>query len=347
MADTSTQSIAVLGAGVVGLSTAVNIQSLYTRATVTIIADKFNTETTSDGAAGLFRPTLTKTAGDEYMIRKWSEDSFRWFNSIWLTDEAPRAGIHRIGGYVFSQTPCDKQVPLHCYNKRPLTREELEVLPGNPRYGYFTDSLMIECRRYLPWLMEKFYKNGGKTRVEKIESLSQIAGQYDVYVNCLGLSSREVFKDKEMFAVRGHLIRVHAPWVKNTYLYLADSDTYIYPGQDNVVLGGTRQKGEETFDYKKEYFDDVFTRCCKILPGLKHAPVITKWVGLRPHRTSVRMETEVIEVGKHVLWVVHNTGHGGDGVALSWGSAVAAASLVDQILHKKSLASSPETLSKL
>jgi predicted NAD/FAD-binding protein len=43
MNDTSVQSIAVLGAGVVGLSTAINIQNLFPRAEVTVIADKFNT----------------------------------------------------------------------------------------------------------------------------------------------------------------------------------------------------------------------------------------------------------------------------------------------------------------
>lgn len=69
MNETSTQSIAVLGAGVVGLSTAINIQNLFPRAEVTVIADKFNTDTTSDGAAGLFRPTYSKTNGDELMIR--------------------------------------------------------------------------------------------------------------------------------------------------------------------------------------------------------------------------------------------------------------------------------------
>lgn len=50
--------IAVIGAGVIGLSTAVNIQRLIPNAKVTIIADKFGTETTSNGAGGYFRPNM-------------------------------------------------------------------------------------------------------------------------------------------------------------------------------------------------------------------------------------------------------------------------------------------------
>ena len=52
--------IAVVGAGAVGLSTAVQIQQMHPSASLTLIADKFTTETTSSGAAGIFRPSTGK-----------------------------------------------------------------------------------------------------------------------------------------------------------------------------------------------------------------------------------------------------------------------------------------------
>jgi len=55
--------IAVVGAGAVGLSTAVQIQQQNAAASVTLIADKFTTETTSHGAAGIFRPSPDKFPG--------------------------------------------------------------------------------------------------------------------------------------------------------------------------------------------------------------------------------------------------------------------------------------------
>lgn len=47
---------AVVGSGVVGLSTALELQKQFPNAHVTIVADKFGIETTSDVAAGIFRP---------------------------------------------------------------------------------------------------------------------------------------------------------------------------------------------------------------------------------------------------------------------------------------------------
>ena len=56
-------TIAVIGAGVVGLTTAINIQKLLPSSSITIIADKFTSETTSHGAGGLFRPNTEHILG--------------------------------------------------------------------------------------------------------------------------------------------------------------------------------------------------------------------------------------------------------------------------------------------
>lgn len=48
--------IAVVGSGVVGLTTALELQKEYRTAQISIIADKFYKETTSYVAAGIFRP---------------------------------------------------------------------------------------------------------------------------------------------------------------------------------------------------------------------------------------------------------------------------------------------------
>lgn len=52
--------ICVIGSGVVGLTTGLELQSEYRNASVTIIADKFQKETTSYVAAGIFRPGETE-----------------------------------------------------------------------------------------------------------------------------------------------------------------------------------------------------------------------------------------------------------------------------------------------
>lgn len=51
----------VIGAGVQGLTTALELQTEFRNADVTILAEKFLSDTTSDVAAGIFRPTVNFT----------------------------------------------------------------------------------------------------------------------------------------------------------------------------------------------------------------------------------------------------------------------------------------------
>ena len=57
-----------------------------------------------------------------------------------------------------------------------------------------------------------------------------------------------------------------------------------------------------------------------LLPALRDAPVLSTWAGLRPVRAAaaggVRLELE-----RGTTPVVHNYGHGGSGVVVSWGCA--------------------------
>lgn len=60
----------VLGAGVVGLTTALELQKDFPDAQVTVVADKFGKDTTSDVAAGFFRPAPS-FAGPSDEITRW------------------------------------------------------------------------------------------------------------------------------------------------------------------------------------------------------------------------------------------------------------------------------------
>jgi D-amino-acid oxidase len=65
------------------------------------------------------------------------------------------------------------------------------------------------------------------------------------------------------------------------------------------------------------------TACAAVEPALRGAREIEHRVGLRPVRPQVRLEAEPV----NGVTVVHNYGHGGAGVTLSWGCAQDAAAL--------------------
>ena len=54
--DLKSKKIVILGAGIIGLSTANRLIELHEGLDITIISEKFANETTSDGAGGLLRP---------------------------------------------------------------------------------------------------------------------------------------------------------------------------------------------------------------------------------------------------------------------------------------------------
>lgn len=65
----SSLNIGILGAGVVGLSTALQVQNEFRNANVEIIADTFTEDTTSFVAAGLFRPGTSFSGPNEDITR--------------------------------------------------------------------------------------------------------------------------------------------------------------------------------------------------------------------------------------------------------------------------------------
>jgi D-amino-acid oxidase len=67
----------------------------------------------------------------------------------------------------------------------------------------------------------------------------------------------------------------------------------------------------------------ILQRCRRAEPRLRDAQIIEVVTGPRPDRPKVRVETETVAGTRYV----HNYGHGGNGVSLSWGCAREAAHL--------------------
>ncbi|MEU7368516.1 FAD-dependent oxidoreductase [Streptomyces hygroscopicus] len=69
----------------------------------------------------------------------------------------------------------------------------------------------------------------------------------------------------------------------------------------------------------------IVARCTEVEPRLAHAEILDHRVGARPTRDAVRVEMSRQPDGTPL---VHNYGHGGAGVTLSWGCAFEVQQLV-------------------
>lgn len=326
--------IGVIGAGVVGLTTALELQKEFRGASVTVIADRFTVDTTSYVAAGLFRPGTSFAGPNEETTRKWIYDAYNYWDNIRASAEAPLAGVAEISGYIFSSTSedivknryIDKLVPVY----RRATSSELQLCPGNWKYGSFFTTVLTECGLYLPWASEKYMAQGGRIQQRKITNLAEITSDYDITVNCSGLGAKYLCEDHKIVPMRGQVLKVKAPWIK-TFFY-GDYDTYIIPGFNTVTLGGCRQY--DSYDLSISKYDGlaIRERCEALLPSLKGAELVRQAVGLRPHRDPVRVERGRIEINGKVRDIVHNYGHGGYGVTTAPGTAIHAVKLVKEAL---------------
>lgn len=169
---------------------------------------------------------------------------------------------------------------------------------------------------------------------EKVNDLQQLAQSYDVIVNCSGLGSHNLVEDEQVHPIRGQIIKVHAPWVKN-FIRDIGAKTYIYPGIDCVTLGGTMQVDNWNLEVDKDDSKDIMERCSEFVPSLKTAQVLEEKVGLRPGRSKLHLEREWLHVQGRQVPLVHNYGHASWGISLSWGTALEALNLVRKSLHEK------------
>eukprot|EP00058_Branchiostoma_floridae_P025556 XP_002611046.1 hypothetical protein BRAFLDRAFT_233542 [Branchiostoma floridae] len=318
--------VCVVGAGVVGLSSAVCIQEKVPGVQVTVLSEKFSPHTTSDV---LLRNVI-------FASRRWGDETWDHLKTLYLSPVACDAGVILLSGYHLHKQPQqDPNWASTVFGFRHLTKEDLQQFPGFSS-GWFSTHLLCEGRKYLPWLMTKFKKAGGKVQQGKVTSLTELADHYNVVVNCCGIGAGELVGDNTVQPVRGQVYRVNAPWVKH-YLIAHEDCYYIIPCSNNVVLGGTAQKGNWNLSPHPTDSKAIWEGCCQLVPSLRKCKVDHEWVGLRPSRPKVRLERESVGKGSSSLEVVHNYGHGGAGITLHWGCAQQAARLVQEALSLQQL----------
>lgn len=208
--------------------------------------------------------------------------SYRLINMLWFIDALQYSAplilsefasylYSLFEGYIFSNDdpllPACQQYCHLAQNFRRLQGKELDGFGGLWKYGSFHSSFIIEPSIYLKYLSAKFEAFGGRFEKRALRSLTELHGKFDVVVNCCGLGASVLTKDETMVPVRGQLVRIDAPWIKE--FYMAESTTYIYPNRDTVVLGGTRQIGDSCMDVRPLETEEIVGRCQQVLPAIQ------------------------------------------------------------------------------
>jgi D-amino-acid oxidase len=209
---------------------------------------------------------------------------------------------------------------------------------GEPSYarGVFGEGIaafewralpVVEMPVYLDWLEAEVRTRGVRVETRAAGTLDDALTGADVVVNCAGLGARALAGDETLQPVRGQVVRVANPGIDRFILDEQNpaGPAYVIPRAHDVVCGGTREAGDESTDVREEASRAILARCVELEPRLRGAPVVSQAAGLRPARARVRLEAEP----RGSKLVVHDYGHSGSGVTLSWGCAEDVAELVE------------------
>ncbi len=247
--DLVEQRAAVIGCGVIGLTTARVLQQRGWQ--VTIYAKDLPPNTTSDVAGGLWAPTSVFQRSE---IAPAFEAQFV---------EALKHSHATFAGLAGRNYGVSWKENYHL-NDKPRTAEDVfylnrwpELFPGiavlAPDEHPFAAphvlrhlSLLIEPAIFLPRLMEEVREAGGRITVRAFHDAGQLQTLDErVLVNCTGLGAANLFGDDQLIPVRGQLAFV-APDERVDYVTHGSGEglLYMFPRADGILLGGSYERGE-------------------------------------------------------------------------------------------------------
>lgn len=349
------KKIVVLGCGVVGLTSALQLKKSDGTHDITVIGQHLPGDIDIEYTSPFAGANWHSFAGpDDVRLQELDAPGYHEF--IRLGRDVPRAGVwHKPNVVLCNQHAVDevngdteKLIPWFrdLANLRVLDPAEL---PADIVFGFAFDGVVISTQLYLQYLLQELVGLGVTiSRVGKLASVQQALDHHssgeraDIVVNSSGLLAGRLlgFKDdKRVYPVRGQVLHVR----NNCKVKLSVRDFPGYPHESlymmprkegGTIIGGCFYEDLNTTEEDKGLTQRIIARAVKYAPELvdptyKKNPaeidIVRVNVGLRPYReTGVRVERD----SEHE-WLIHNYGAGGGGYQGSYGFAAKVVELVN------------------
>lgn len=315
-----TADVVVVGAGVIGLTAAVTLQT--SGRDVVIVAAEPPARTTSRLAAAVWFPTRV---GPTEHVLAWGARTFEVLSR--LAHDEPDAGVALRHTRMLYRSPPGR--PWWTGALDEVVDADPRDLPAGYTHGLEFTAPLAAMPVHLAWLRERFNTAGGRIEQRRLKSLDQVAELAPTIVDCAGLGARELVDDPTVTPIRGQVVRTTDPGLTVSLRdeHHPEGYTYVHPRGGDCILGGTTDDGAWDTTPDPEVAAAILRRCTALAPELAGARVLEHVVGLRPGRPTVRLERNTAIVPGTT--VVHDYGHGGAGVTLAWGCAEQVVALLD------------------
>lgn len=248
------RTVAVIGGGVVGLTTARELQRRGFG--VTIYAAALPPEVTSNWSLAGFTPTSGLISGN-VRTPEWTAQfqqavdiAYRRLQLLvgpkygisWITNYAPTDDEKMAGG-------SNVLLPAHIQGARELLQPGEHPFPT--RFAIQRPEMRIEPSIYLEALLEDVKIFGASIIIRKFEKADEIAAlPQPVIVNCTGLGAKTLFADDQLVPLKGQLtVLVPQPEIEystsgGARVQSAEPGLGIHmmPRRDGIILGGTSER---------------------------------------------------------------------------------------------------------
>lgn len=315
-------NIAIVGAGIIGMTNAVRL--LEKGFSVTVFTKDKPLETNSDAAvANWFTSDDSKP-----LLQRYCLESITKFSEL-MDKEGPRSGVQRIPLILYFKSKEDFEKSVWAseslkksVNLTNAPPERAEV-PGFP-FAVLIHNLLIHPAIYRPYMLKRFADLGGKLKNQKVNSLSELINDYDIVINSAGWEAEFLTKDPHVYPIRGQTETMEIPKNSGHYsLNVEGIDAYVVfrPLTKDCVIGTTYQVGDSGSEIRESDKRAIVEKISKFFPYVSEGKTRSK-AGVRCGRSDVRIETEKVNNtnGEEKL-IIHCYGHGGSGYSASWGSA--------------------------
>jgi glycine/D-amino acid oxidase-like deaminating enzyme len=263
---------AVLGSGVIGLSTA----RLFQRRgfAVTIYTKDTPPNTTSSIAGGWWEPVTVFEPGHQgpAFSRQYvraAKFAHRYYQNF-VNDYY---GVRWLPIYLLGDGASDEptspdpfpEVNALFINDRILHEDEHPFSATRvERYW----SMLIEPAIYLNALVRDFLMAGGRIVIRQFQDIrSVLALQEPAVVNCTGLGAKALFADSELTPVKGQLSFL-IPQPEVNYCTGGPGDLYMFPRHDGILLGGTHEQNVWDLEPDPKQTERIVTGHSQLFRGM-------------------------------------------------------------------------------
>ncbi|ODV83620.1 hypothetical protein CANARDRAFT_24856 [[Candida] arabinofermentans NRRL YB-2248] len=350
-------NIVVVGAGVLGLTTAMHLADNLSNVNVNV-----NIKVIAKDLPGLDNPPLfaSPKAGAHWSSPRFLNDpiiqkrhvlGYKKFKELSLIDDC---WVKQYDIYT-GNIGLEEEPFKHAWYKSFV--DDYEYIGTDPIKFPGVDQLVkfktytISTTYYLIWQMNSLIKSGISIERRSIDKLSNVefienSGLFaDIVINCTGLQYNELKDeplDPNLIPIRGHTLilennlpyQVHfdesSPVEQGEFLM-------VFPRKEGgCVLGGIYDQHSPLFD--ESIHDDYVKRL--ILKAKKHIPelgndykLVKHNIGFRPGRIGGAR----VELDKFNKKLIHNYGCGSLGYIESWGCADDVLNILQKLLHPSKL----------